>query len=118
MAGNYDYYDNTTPARVCAILATIATGIAFLVHLLAPAFFVSHEIAYPENGYDYLFSGSTAIFGKGTYRIPGMETSASFSGTASTSALVFFLITLGVVILGVLCLIGFKKEMNPIILVK
>ena len=112
-----DYEEYSVFMKICSIMGIVGSAICALVQLVAPAFFVSHAAAYPENGYNYLFSGSTALFGSGTYREPGMSSNWQFSGSPSMSALAFFIISLVALILGILALVAAKKGASPILLI-
>ena len=111
-----DYDDYSAFMKVCSLFGIIGSGICAFVQLVAPAFFVSHAAAYPKNGYDYLFSGTTALFGSGTYRDLGMSSSATFSGTPSFGALAFFIISIVAFILGIVALVAVKRGGIPPIL--
>ena len=113
-----DYDEYSTFMKICSIFGIVGSAICAFVQLVAPAFFVSHGAAYPKNGYDYLFSGTTALFGRGTYRDLSMEASGNFVGNPSPSALAFFIISIIACALGVLALIAVKKfEIPPILLI-
>ena len=112
-----DYEEYSIFMKICSWFGIIGAGICAFVQLVAPALFVSHASAYPENGYNYLYSGSTALFGSGTYRELGMASSASFSGQPSVSALIFFIISIVCFLLGILALVLAKRGTSPILLI-
>ena len=112
-----DYEEYSTFMKICSWFGIIGAGICWFVQLVAPAFFVSHASSYPENGYNYLYSGSTALFGSGTYRELGMASNGQFHGEPSTSALVFFIISIIAFLLGILALVLVKRGTTPILLI-
>ena len=111
------YDDYNAFMKVCSILGIVGSAICFFVQLVDPAFFVSHGYAYPENGYNYLYSGTTALFGSGTYRYLGLSNSAHFSGTPSSGALAFFIISIIAFGLGILAMVLLKRGTAPVILI-
>ena len=112
-----DYDEYSAFMKICSWFGIIGAGICWFVQLVAPAFFVSHASVYPENGYNYLYSGTTALFGAGTYREKGMEAAAQFVGEPSISALMFFIFSLIAFLLGILALILVKRGAAPILLI-
>ena len=104
-----DYDDYSVFMKICSFFGIIGAGICALVQLVAPAFFVTH--------YEYQYSGTTALFGTGTYRVKGMESAAQFVGEPSISALMFFIFAIFAFIVGILVLILVKRGTSPILVI-